>query len=70
MASNGTAVPGGLITDRISCSSVHDNVRNGLWPDPNGDSNYIRRTIDSPTFYVSVHSKDYDLLRYITLYEK
>ena len=70
IASNGASGLGRLIADTISCSSVHDNVRNGHWPDPNGDAYYVRRTIDPPTFYISVHSKDYDLLRYITLFEE
>jgi hypothetical protein len=56
-----------------SCQQVQTNVQQGLWIDPN-DGQYFVRLVQQPAhqrpFYVSVHKKGYDPLRYSSIFEK
>jgi FkbM family methyltransferase len=56
-----------------SCQEVQSNVEQGLWIDPN-DGQYFVRLVQQPAhrrpFYVSVHKRGYDRLRYSSIFEK
>ncbi len=54
--------------DETSCSSVFDNVRRGVWEDPNHDKFLYRRIKTEPHFLVSVHNQEYDPVRYEPIY--
>jgi FkbM family methyltransferase len=55
-----------------SCREVQSNVQQGLWIDPN-DGQYFVRLVQQPAhrhpFFVSVHKKGYDSLRYSSIFE-
>jgi FkbM family methyltransferase len=65
----------------ISCHDVQTNLEQGLWIDPNKGQHFIRK-IQQPShnfqqqqqqqkpFYVSVHNKEYDRVRYSSIFEQ
>jgi hypothetical protein len=52
------------LPNTISCAHVQEHIDEKSWPDPNAGTYFIRRIKDAPFFYVSVHSQQYDPLRY------
>ena len=69
-ASPKTIMPPLSHPDSISCDAVQQNVEQGLWPDPNEGEYYIRRVVDAPHFFASVHSREYDPLRFTNIYQQ
>lgn len=55
-----------------SCDTVLQNVRQGIWMDPNHQQgqHFVRRISTAPHHYVSLHHPDYDRVRYKSIFEK
>jgi hypothetical protein len=53
----------------IECSTVYQNVKTGRWEDPNSGQHFIRQINTPPYHYVSVHSKEYDRVRYSSIFD-
>ena len=56
--------------DQTSCDQVRDYVSRGDWEDPNRGKLFLRRVVTEPGFYVSVHDKKYDPVRYRSIFEQ
>ena len=53
----------------IECSTVYQKVKTGQWEDPNNGQHFIRQINTPPYHYVSVHSKEYDRVRYSSIFD-
>ncbi|KAG7370384.1 FkbM family methyltransferase [Nitzschia inconspicua] len=51
-----------------SCTNVHRHVQMGLWKDPNQGQHYIRKIDEAPYHFLSVHNKDYDRVRFSSIF--
>jgi hypothetical protein len=54
--------------DALSCDTVDARLHNGTWKDPNEGMYNVRQVLDPPRFKISVHKRDYDWLRFDTIY--
>ncbi|KAG7344712.1 FkbM family methyltransferase [Nitzschia inconspicua] len=52
-----------------SCTNVHRHVQMGVWKDPNHGQHYIRRIEEAPNHFLSVHNKDYDRVRFSSIFQ-
>ena len=54
----------------IDCDTVGEHVETGRWIDLNQGHAYLRQVKTKPHFYVSVHHKEHDLVRWQNIFEK
>jgi len=54
----------------VDCDTVGDYVESGQWVDPNKGHVYLRQVKTKPHFHVSVHNKEYDVVRWEHIFEK
>jgi len=57
-------------SDQTRCDQVRDYVSRGDWEDPNQGKLFLRQVVTDPSFFVSVHDKRYDSVRYSSIFEK
>ncbi|GKY98057.1 hypothetical protein MPSEU_000763700 [Mayamaea pseudoterrestris] len=54
--------------DSISCETIDTRVLDGTYSDPNNGKYNIRQVIDRPIFKMSMHNREYDHMRYDTIF--
>ena len=56
--------------DETRCDQVRHYVSRGDWEDPNQGKLFLRQVVTEPSFFVSVHDKTYDPVRFDSIFEK
>ena len=56
--------------NQTRCDHVRDSVYRGDWEDPNQGKVFLRKVVTEPSFFVSVHDKTYDPIRFGSIFEK
>jgi FkbM family methyltransferase len=63
-------LPAPVFSGATSCADVFQLVDTNTWTDPNHGTIFARKLVSWPSFYVSVHNRRYDHVRWNSIYRK